>query len=64
MFVKNWQQVTKSLAVWLPVLVTTLLAIVQNLSDAQLIPDGWLPIVVGISGAIGWVIKQPSIRKE
>ena len=64
MLVKNWSQVYKSLAVWFPVIATGLYTILKESSAAGLVPDSALPIVVGITGALGWVIKQPSLRRK
>lgn len=61
--VSNWKEVYKSLAVWLPILATTAYVGLQNTTEAGLVPDSILPIVVGITGVLGWVIAQKSIRK-
>lgn len=63
MLVKNWTQVYKSLAVWLPILASALYVVLENTTAAGVIPDGALPIVVAITSALGWVIKQPNIKK-
>ncbi len=61
MFVKNWQQVFKSLAVWLPIIATAILALIDASLGAGAIPLSFIPVAVAISGALGWVIKQKGI---
>lgn len=63
MLVKNWKQVYKSLAVWLPVLASTAYVALQNTTQAGLVPESLLPIVVGVTGVLGWVTSQKSIKK-
>ena len=63
MFVKNWKEVYKSLAVWLPFIATGILAALNHANDVQIIPVEYVPLVVVITSALGWVIKQPNIRK-
>lgn len=62
MFVKNWNQVFKSLAVWLPVLATDIYAALEYTTESNLIPVEALPFVVAITGGLGWVIKQHNIK--
>lgn len=62
--VKNWTEVYKSLAVWLPVLATALYAALEYSQEAGLIPLAALPVVVAICGALGWIIKQPNLRNK
>lgn len=64
MLVKNWTQVYKSLAVWLPILGSGIFVMLQNTLDAGHIPEGSVVIVGGILGVLGWVIKQPNIKKH
>lgn len=63
MLVKNWTQVYKSLAVWLPILASSLLVFLKQTQANVDLPLWSIPIVVGISGILGWVKKQPSINK-
>jgi len=63
MIVKNWTQVYKSLAVWLPILASAGYTVLKDTAAAGVIPDAALPVVVGITGVLGWVIKQRSITK-
>lgn len=58
MLVKNWTQVYKSLAVWLPVLALGVFELLKLVLGLDLIPEGLVPIVAGIASAIGWVISQ------
>lgn len=58
MLVKNWTQVYKSLAVWLPVVALGIFELLKLVLGLDLIPEGLVPIVAGIASAIGWVISQ------
>lgn len=58
LFVKNWRQVYKSLAVWLPVMALGVFEILKLVLGLDLIPDGLVPVVAGIASAIGWAINQ------
>ena len=58
MLVKNWTQVYKSLAVWLPVLALGVFELLKLVLGLDLIPEGLVPVVAGIASAIGWVINQ------
>ena len=58
MIVKNWTQVYKSLAVWLPVLALGIFELLKLVLGLDLVPEGLVPVVAGISSAIGWVISQ------
>lgn len=58
MLVKNWKQVYKSLAVWLPVLALGVFELLKLVLGLDLIPEGLVPVVAGIASAIGWVINQ------
>ena len=60
--VKNWDQVYKSLAVWLPILGTALYEGLRSI-DPTILPDNLQVPLVAFLGILGWVIKQPSIRK-
>lgn len=63
MLVKNWTQVYKSLAVWLPILASTLLVFLEQTQANVDLPLWSIPIVVAITGVLGWVKKQPSMSK-
>lgn len=58
MLVKNWTQVYKSLAVWLPIVALGIFELLKLVLGLDLIPQGLVPIVTGIASAIGWVISQ------
>ena len=58
MLVKNWTQVYKSLAVWLPVVALGVFELLKLVLGLDLIPDSYVPLVAGIASAIGWVINQ------
>lgn len=58
MLVKNWTQVFKSLAVWLPVVALGVFELLKLVLGLDLIPEGLVPIVAGIASAIGWIISQ------
>lgn len=64
MLVKNWTQVYKSLAVWLPILASILLVFLEQTQANVDLPLWSIPIVVAITGVLGWVKKQPSMSKE
>ena len=63
MLVKNWTQVYKSLAVWLPILASTLLVFLEQAQAMVDLPLWSIPIVVAITGVLGWIKEQPSIKK-
>lgn len=56
--VRNWKQVYKSMAVWLPVLALGALEIINGAMGLNLVPDAWVPVVAGVSSAIGWILNQ------
>lgn len=58
MLVKNWKQVYKSLAVWLPVVALGVFEVLKLVLGLDLVPEGLVPIVAGIASALGWVISQ------
>ena len=58
MLVKNWTQVYKSLAVWIPVLALGIFELLKLVLGLDLVPEGLVPVVAGIASAIGWVISQ------
>lgn len=64
MIVKNWREVYKSFAVWFPVVATIIYQALLTLLDAGTIPPNLEPLVVGVSGALGWIIRQPYIKKQ
>lgn len=63
MLASNWYKFYKSLAVILPLLATIIIAAADYFMQADLVPVTWLPVVVGITSVLGWVIKQPSLRE-
>lgn len=62
--VSNWKQVYKSLAVMLPTVATGAYAITDWALGAGVVPPQYLPVVVAVSGTLGWIIKQKGIKKE
>lgn len=58
MLVKNWDQVYKSLSVWLPVLALGVHEVLKATLGMDLVPDAWIPAVAGVASATGWVISQ------
>lgn len=62
--VKNWKEVYKSLAVIVPTVATGAYAITDWALGAGVVPPQYLPVVVAVSGTLGWIIKQNSIKKE
>ena len=59
----NWYKFYKSLAVLLPLLATIIIAVVDYYTAQDLIPTSMLPVVVGVTSVLGWIIKQPSLRE-
>ena len=59
----NWYKFYKSLAVILPLLATIIIAVADYYTAQNLIPTAMLPVVVGVTSVLGWVIKQPSLRE-
>lgn len=59
----NWYKFYKSLAVILPLLVTIIIAVADYYTAQNLIPTSMLPVVVGVTSVLGWIIKQPSLRE-
>ena len=59
----NWYKFYKSLAVLLPLLATIIIAVADYYTAQNLIPTSMLPVVVGVTSVLGWVIKQPSLRE-
>ena len=59
----NWYKFYKSLAVILPLLATIIIAIADYYTAQNLVPSAMLPVVVGVTSALGWIIKQPSLRE-
>lgn len=59
----NWYKFYKSLAVLLPLLATIIIAVADYYTAQNLIPTSMLPIVVGVTSVLGWIIKQPSLRE-
>ena len=64
MISNNWYKFYKSLAVILPLLATIIIIAVADYYTAHdLIPTSMLPVVVGVTSVLGWIIKQPSLRE-
>ena len=61
--VSNWKQVYKSLAVWLPILGTAIYQLLQNVADTGLVPPNLEVPLIAVLAILGWVIKQPSMRR-
>ena len=59
----NWYKFYKSLAVLLPLFTTIIIAIADYYTAQNLIPTAMLPVVVGVTSVLGWIIKQPSLRE-
>ena len=59
----NWYKFYKSLAVLLPLLATIIIAVADYYTSQDLIPTSMLPVVVGVTSVLGWIIKQPSLRE-
>lgn len=59
----NWYKFYKSLAVLLPILATIIIAVADYYTAHNLVPTAMLPVVVGVTGVLGWIIKQPSLRE-
>ena len=59
----NWHKFYKSLAVILPLLATIVIAVADYYTAQNLIPTSMLPVVVGVTSVLGWIIKQPSLRE-
>ena len=59
--ISNWQKMWKSLAVILPFITTVVYAVITYYIDANLIPVGFLPVAIVISGYLGRIIKQPKL---
>lgn len=61
--VDNKDQVYKSLAVWLPILGLTIYEFLQQATIFGAVPDYLHVPVAAVLGVLGWIIKQPEIRK-
>ena len=59
----NWYKFYKSLAVILPLLATVIIAIADYYTAQNLVPTSMLPVVVGVTSVLGWIIKQSSLRE-
>lgn len=62
--VSNWKQVFKSLAVWFPVVATGILAAIEYVNRSFDVPLVWIPVLTGVTGFLGWIIRQPSITNN
>ena len=47
----------------LPLLATIIIAVADYYTAQNLIPTSMLPVVVGVTSVLGWIIKQPSLRE-
>ena len=63
MIVSNWKQVYRSLAIWLPILGLTLYELLLQASNFGAVPDHLHVPVAATLGILGWLIKQPKIRR-
>lgn len=59
----NWYKFYKSLAVLLPLLATIIISVADYYTAQNLVPTAMLPVVVGVTSVLGWIIKQPSLRE-
>ena len=64
MFVKNWNQVFKSLAVILPTVIVALYTGLVEIGYITPLEPMYTTIIVAIAGALGWTIKQPYLRNK
>lgn len=53
----------KSIAVWLPTVLTILVVILDTFVQSQIVPTTWIPLVVFVSGFLGRIIKQPNLNE-
>lgn len=63
LIVSNWKQVYRSLAIWLPILGLTLYEFLQQATSFDVVPDHLHVPVAATMGILGWLIKQPKIRR-
>ncbi len=63
MVVKNWKEVWKSYAVLFPAVALSIHTILEAYLASTLVPESYLPVLVVVSGGLGWVIKQSNIKK-
>lgn len=63
LIVSNWKQFYKSLAIWLPILGLTLYEFLQQATIFGAVPEHLHVPVAAVLGILGWVIKQPSMKK-
>lgn len=63
MFIKNWQDKWKSLAVILPTLATIIVTVLQMGVDVNIIPTQYLPFVVLVTGYLGRIVQQKNLKE-
>lgn len=61
--VSNWKEVYKSLAVILPTVIVALYTGLVEMGYITPLDPMYTTIIVAVSGALGWTIKQPYIKK-
>ena len=64
MFIKNWANMHKSLAVILPTAASIVIVVADIYLQADLVPEIYIPIVVAISGYLGRIIQQPKLGAD
>lgn len=62
-FINDKMSAFKSLAVWFPTVIAIIVAVINVLTESQVVPMEWIPVLVFISGFLGRIIKQPSIKE-
>lgn len=56
-------QALKSLAVWFPTVLTFIVVLMDTAMQTQIVPTAYIPAVVFVSGFLGRIIKQPSLKE-
>lgn len=62
--VSNWKQVYKSLAVVLPTVIVALYTGLVEIGYITPLDPMYITIIVAVAGALGWTIKQPSLKDK
>ncbi len=62
-FIKNWKDMWQSYAVLFPAIATLIVMNADVMLQYNLVPAEFVPLVVLITGFIGRIIKQPSMRE-
>lgn len=57
--INDWSKAFRSLAVWLPIIATAIIAVLDILVQSNIVPIAYVPFIVAVSGFIGRIIKQP-----